>query len=102
MKKLTGIDRLTYEKETTSAFVGKFGLRTLFNLIWATGGFVGAIILTENGTLPLLAGMVLCALFIQAFYMPMHESVHQTPSGGNPKLSWLDNLIGQLSGFFFC
>ena len=29
MEKLTGIDRLTYEKETTLAFVGKFGLRTL-------------------------------------------------------------------------
>jgi len=102
MEKLTGIERLTYEKEATSPFVGKFGLRTLFNLIWAIAGFVGVIILTENGTLPLLAGMALSALFVQAFYMPMHESVHHTPSGGNPKLSWFDNLVGQISGFVLC
>jgi len=102
MEKLVGLERLTYEKEVTAPFTGQFGYRTLLNLFWAIGGLAGSIVLTVSETLPLVVGMALSVLFIQAFYMPMHESVHHTPSGGNLKLSWLDNLIGQISGFVLC
>ena len=102
MEKLTGVERLNYEKEITAPFLGKFGYRTIFNFLWASAGFVTVIFLTHSGGLPLWLGLLLNVLFIQAFYMPMHECVHHTPSGGKPSLAWMDNLIGQSSGFVLC
>ena len=102
MEKLTGVERLNYEKEITAPFLGKFGYRTIFNFLWASAGFVTVIFLTHSGGLPLWLGLLLNVLFIQAFYMPMHECVHHTPSGGKPSLAWMDNLIGLSSGFVLC
>ena len=36
MEKLTGVERLNYEKEVTAPFLGKFSYRTIFNFLWAS------------------------------------------------------------------
>ncbi|MEE2683201.1 MAG: fatty acid desaturase [Actinomycetota bacterium] len=102
MKRLEGIERLSYEKATIDPFIGKFEIRSLFNFVWAVGGWIATVIFTLNGTFPLMVGMVLSVVFIQACYMPMHESVHHTPSGGQKSLAWIDRFIGETTGLILC
>ena len=102
MEKLEGIERLTFEKAAVDPFIGKLGIRSIFNFLWAVGGWVTTVVLTLNGTVPLLAGIGLSVVFIQACYMPMHESVHHTPSGGRKSLAWVDRLIGEATGLILC
>mgnify|MGYP001415931875 CR=1 FL=1 len=102
LEKLQGIERLSYEKAAVDPFIGKFGVRSMLNFIWAVGGWITTVIFTLNGTLPLLVGMVLCVFCIQACYMPMHESVHHTPSGGRKSFAWVDRCIGEIAGLVLC
>ncbi len=96
---LTGIDRLNYEKETVSPYVGDIGWRSVFNAAWVLVGFSGTVGLYLAERLPLWAAALLSLLFLQAAYMPVHEAVHKTLSGGRPNLAWLDRVVGSVCGW---
>lgn len=95
----SGLVRLTYEKEAVAPFVGAIGWRSLFNAVWSVGGWVATVGFYLNGSLPLWAAMLLAGFFIQACYMPVHEAVHKTLSGGRPQLAWLDRSVGTICGW---
>lgn len=94
-----GLDRLTYEKETVAPYVGAVGWRSVFNAAWSLGGWVATVWLYLADSIPLWAAMLLAGFFIQACYMPVHEAVHKTLSGGRPQLAWLDRAIGTICGW---
>jgi len=96
---LDGIGRLKYEKDAVAPYVGAIGWRSIFNLAWVIVGWVGAIALYLTDRLPLWAGLLLATLFLQAAYMPVHEAVHKTLSGGRPSLAWLDRLVGSVAAW---
>ena len=97
---LTGIERLTYEKETVAPHVGAIGWRSMFNFVWAFGGWIATVALYVGGTLPLWVAFVLAVVFLQALYMPVHEAVHKTLSGGRPSLAWIDRTVGSVAAWF--
>ena len=97
--KLEGLERLTYEKETVAPYVGHIGWRSVFNFIWVVLGWTGTVALYLNGNLRLLAAMPLAIFFLQAAYMPVHEAVHKTLSGGRSSISWLDQAVGSIAGW---
>lgn len=96
------IDRLAYERKVVEPFVGSFGWRTLFNALWPAAGWVTTVVLYTNDTVPLIAAIVLCAIFIQALYMPVHESVHRTISAGRSRYVWLDRAVGSFAAWVLC
>lgn len=95
----TGLDRLTYEKEAVAPFVGAIGWRSMFNATWSVGGWVATVWLYLADSIPLWAAMLLAGFFIQACYMPVHEAVHKTLSGGRAQLSWIDRGVGAICGW---
>ena len=97
-----GVDRLQYERVTVAPFVGQFGWRTLLNALWPLGAWAGVVWAYRTDRLPLWAAFVLAAVALQAFYMPVHESVHATISAGRPKWSWLDRIVGSVCGWMMC
>ena len=76
------VDRLAFERKLVEPFVGGFGWRTLFNAVWPVAGWAATLTLYTSGTLPMIAAFALSAVFIQALYMPVHESIHRTISAG--------------------
>jgi len=72
-----GPDRLLYERGVIALYTGAIGWRSLFNIAWCVSGWVLVISLELTGKIPLWLGMILAAVFLQACYMPMHESVQR-------------------------
>ena len=97
-----GTDRLLYERHVVAPYTGAFGWRSLFNIAWCVSGWVLIVCLELAGKLPLWLAMFLAAVFLQACYMPMHESVHKTLSGGRRSLAWVDRTVGALAGWLLC
>ena len=97
-----GPDRLLYERRVIAPYTGAIGWRSLFNIAWCVSGWVLVVSLELAGKIPLWLGMFLAALFLQACYMPMHESVHKTLSGGRRSLVWIDRTVGALAGWLLC
>ncbi|MEE3140397.1 MAG: fatty acid desaturase [Actinomycetota bacterium] len=98
----TGTDRLMYERSIVEPHVGSIGWRSLFNITWCVLGWVSIVALRTAEMIPLWAAVLLAALFLQACYMPMHESVHKTLSAGRPALRWVDRSVGALAGWLLC
>ena len=96
------VDRLAYERKVVEPFVGSFGWRTLFNVVWPVAGWAATLALYTNGAIPLIAAIALCAVFIQALYMPVHESVHRTISAGRSRCVWLDRAVGSFAAWVLC
>ena len=93
------VDRLAYERKVVEPFVGSFGWRTLLNALWPVAGWVMTLVLYTNDSIPLVAAVALCAVFIQALYMPVHESVHRTISAGRSRYMWLDRAVGSFAAW---
>lgn len=91
---LSGVERLTYERSTVEPFTSSFGWRTVFNAVWPLVGWVATVALVVTDRLPLAVGVVIAAIMLQAFYMPVHESVHRTISAGRNQWAWIDRVIG--------
>lgn len=96
---LRGVERLRYERTIVTPYSTPFGWRSLFNAIWPLAGWAATVYLTSAGPLPLLAGMALATVFIQALYMPVHEAVHRTISAGRANLAWVDRVTGSICAF---
>ena len=96
---LSGVQRLDYERSIVTPYATRFGWRSIFNAAWPFAAWAAVVYLTSTGTLPLIAGIALSAVAIQALYMPVHEAVHRTISAGRPGLVWVDRLIGSVCAF---
>ena len=96
---LTGVQRLEYERSIVTPHATRFGWRSIFNALWPLAAWSTVVYLTSTGRLPLIAGVLLSALSLQALYMPVHEAVHRTISAGRPRLVWIDRLIGSVCAF---
>ena len=53
--------------------------------------------LVINGVIPLWAGFCIASLCACFAYLPSHESQHGNYSRGNPKMRWLDSLVGHIT-----
>ena len=53
--------------------------------------------LVLNGFLDLWAGFLIASLCACFAYLPSHEAQHGNYSRGNPKLRWLDSLVGHIT-----
>jgi beta-carotene hydroxylase len=53
--------------------------------------------LVLNGFLDLSIGFVIASLCACFAYLPSHEAQHGNYSRGNPKLRWLDGLVGHIT-----
>ncbi len=53
--------------------------------------------LVINGIIPLWAGFCIASLCACFAYLPSHESQHGNYSRGNPKMRWLDSLVGHIT-----
>ena len=53
--------------------------------------------LVLNGFLDLWVGFLIASLCACFAYLPSHEAQHGNYSRGNPKLRWLDNLVGHIT-----
>ena len=53
--------------------------------------------LVLNGFLDLWAGFLIASLCACFAYLPSHEAQHGNYSRGNPKLRWLDGLVGHIT-----
>ena len=96
---LQGVERLNHERAVVEPFTGAFGWRSIFNALWPLAGWVATVLLVRADTVPLAAGFVLAAVFLQALYMPVHEAVHRTISAGRNHLTWIDRAIGSVCAF---
>ncbi|MGB1506836.1 MAG: hypothetical protein ACPHDT_15280, partial [Acidimicrobiales bacterium] len=91
---LTGVERLNYERSTVEPFTSSFGWRTLFNVMWPLAGWIATVTAVLSDRLPMLVGVIVAAAMLQAFYMPVHESVHRTISAGRNRWVWIDRAVG--------
>jgi len=98
----TGTERLLYERSVVEPYVGSIGWRSLFNITWCALGWVLVVVLRAGEFIPLWAAMLLSVFFLQACYMPMHESIHNTLSAGRQSLKWVDRSVGALAGWLLC
>ena len=53
--------------------------------------------LVLNDLLDLWAGFLIASLCACFAYLPSHEAQHGNYSRGNPKLRWLDGLVGHIT-----
>ena len=53
--------------------------------------------LVINGFVPLWAGFCIATICACFAYLPSHESQHGNYSRGNPKMRWLDSLVGHIT-----
>lgn len=96
---LTGVERLNYERSTVDPFTSSFGWRTLFNVTWPLAGWIATVTAVLSDRLPMLVGVIVAAAMLQAFYMPVHESVHRTISAGRNQWVWIDRAVGSFGAW---
>lgn len=96
---LAGVERLNYERRMVAPYTSGFGWRTLANVVWPLLGWLAVVLLVRAGSVPLVVGVVLAALLLQALYMPVHEAVHRTVSAGRSRLTWLDRVVGSVAAW---
>ena len=53
--------------------------------------------LVIKGFVPLWAGFCIATICACFAYLPSHESQHGNYSRGNPKMRWLDSLVGHIT-----
>ncbi len=96
---LAGIERLNYERSIVEHYTQAFGWRSVLNVLWPLAGWLTVLTLYRTDRLALWAAIPLAAVFLQAFYMPVHESVHRTISAGRSQWQWLDRVVGSFGAW---
>lgn len=78
---------------------GKFAWRTiaLFLGVLLSVGSVAALAI--NGYISYWVAIPVNAVLIYFIFTPLHEATHANIVGGNPKLKWLEEAIGHISGY---
>ncbi len=98
-KPLAGLERLEYERSIVEHYTQAFGWRSVVNVVWPLVGWLTVVWGYRADRLPLLAAIPAAAVFLQAFYMPVHESVHRTISAGRTQWAWLDRAVGSFGAW---
>ena len=102
MEALSGAARLQFERERIAPYIGKIGLRSIFNFFWCITGWIVTAALVTADVISIWVGFPLAVFFLQAGYMPMHEAVHNTLSAGRSNLKWIDRCVGSITGWLLC
>lgn len=71
----------------------------LFFVLWA--GLIVSVTAVLNGMFPLWAGCLVNATLLYVLAHINHEAIHRNISGGNPRLRWLNEAIGQFGSIWF-
>ena len=71
----------------------------VFFLFWA--GLIASVTVSLRGVIPLWAGCAINASLLYVLAHINHEAIHRNISGGNPRLRWLNEAIGQFGSFWF-
>jgi beta-carotene hydroxylase len=92
----------TFEKHArvvVQPLVSGFPWPTILTFAFVYAGVCAVVALTVGGHLPYWAAIPVNAILIYLVFTPLHEAVHGNIAGRNPRLLWLENLIGHASGF---
>lgn len=91
------------DKSVGSGRVGARGAAwptiTLFFALWA--GLLASVTVSLSGAMPLWAACLLNATLLYVLAHINHEAIHRNISGGNPRLLWLNEAIGQFGSIWF-
>lgn len=71
----------------------------LFVSLWA--GLISVIIIAFAGLIPLWVGCLINTVILYALAHINHEAIHRNISAGNPKMRWLNEVIGHFGSFWF-
>lgn len=71
----------------------------LFVALWAA--LIASVTISLKGVMPLWAGCLLNAAILYVLAHINHEAIHRNISGGNPRLRWLNEAIGQYGSIWF-
>lgn len=89
------------ERRLVAPHRGMIEWRVIVEFVLTFTAFFGTIALVVADLIPLWAGVPITAVASAMIYMPLHEATHMNISGDNPRLNWLDEVIGRLSGLMF-
>jgi beta-carotene hydroxylase len=93
--------RLREERAIVAPHRGMVEWRVIIEFVLTFAAFWGAIVLAATDTISLWIAFPICTVASAMIYMPLHEATHMNISGDNPRLNWLDEVIGRLSGSMF-
>jgi len=71
----------------------------VFVSLWI--GLALSVTAAVNGVIPYWAAMLINVIFLYVMAHTNHEAIHRNISAGNPRLRWLNELIGHLGSFWF-
>jgi beta-carotene hydroxylase len=84
---------------TIQPLVAHFPWPTILTFVGACLGVIGVAALAVTGYLSWWVAIPVNAILIYFVFTPMHEAVHGNIARGNPRLLWLEVLIGHAGGF---
>ena len=85
------------EKEIAKSFSQRFQWEMILIGLGQAAIWLSLWPLVLNGSLDLWAGFLIASLCACFAYLPSHEAQHGNYSRGNPKLRWLDGLVGHIT-----
>jgi beta-carotene hydroxylase len=94
-------ERLREERSIVAPHRGMVEWRVIVEFALTFVAFWGAVVLAATDTISVWAALPICTIASAMIYMPLHEATHMNISGDNPRLNWLDEVIGRLSGYMF-
>jgi beta-carotene hydroxylase len=92
----------TFERNARSAIQSLsrgFPWPTLFVFVGVLSALIIVSLLTVAGYLSFWAAIPTNGVLIYYIFTPLHEAVHGNIAGRNPRLAWLESVIGHASGF---
>ena len=92
-------DKLPQEKETelVSKYTRNFSWPLVFEWIMGLMLYVGALVLSFNGTVPLFIGSTIMFLSYLLLFNSMHGAGHKHFSRNIKRNRWMDTVIGEVS-----
>ena len=88
--------QLREENDIVAPFRATISWRLIIEFAFTWSAFAGAFVLAATGQISLWAAFPICVLSSAMIYMPLHESVHKNVAGDNPKMQWLNELVGRI------
>jgi len=93
--------QLREENDIVAPFRATISWRLIIEFAFTWAAFAAAFVLAATGQISLWAAFPICVLSSAMIYMPLHESVHKNVAGDNPKMQWLNELVGRMAGMIF-
>ena len=90
-------DQKKREIRISKKYRDDLGVRLIFEAVWGIAAWAGVIALAMTGLLPYWIACLLNGWIAYLMYMPLHEATHSNVSGANPRLRWLNDVVGHIS-----